>query len=122
MTVTLPITKIQDIIYQCKRTLREKCITIREFAQIIGKLVATEPGVQYAPLFYKPLEIQKDLELKINRGNFDKTMLLTAESKECLLWWINNVKEAFRPILIPKPDRIIESDSSLLNFNRIWGC
>lgn len=41
-----------------------KTITIRKFAQLIGKLVASEPGVSYAPLYYKTLEIEKDKALK----------------------------------------------------------
>lgn len=41
---------------------------------------------------------------------------LTTESKECLFWWINNFKKAYRPILTPKPDCIIESDSSMTGY------
>lgn len=43
-------------------------ISIRDFAQVIGKMIAAETGVLYAPLFYKSLEIEKDLRLKENVG------------------------------------------------------
>jgi hypothetical protein len=33
---------------------------IRKLAQLIGKLVGSELGVNYAPLYYKVLEIEKD--------------------------------------------------------------
>ena len=62
MTVRLTSRKAKDIVSQCSIILKKRNITIREFAQIIGKLVATEAGVLYAPLYYKPLEIQKDVE------------------------------------------------------------
>lgn len=39
-------------------------ITIRKFAQLIGKCVASEPGVQFAPLYYKSLETERDVALK----------------------------------------------------------
>lgn len=112
MTVRLPTRKANDIIQQCKTFLSKDEITIREFAQLIGKLVASEPAVLYAPLYYKSLEIQKDTELKKSRGNFDHYMTLSELSIQCLQWWISNVATASKPIIWGKPNRIIESDSS----------
>ena len=116
MTVRLTWKKAENIVQQCKAILGKNIISIREFAQLIGKFVAAEPGVHYAPLFYKPLEIQRDHELKINKGNFDSSMALSFESIDCIQWWIDNLHKAFKPILISKPDRIIESDSSLTGY------
>lgn len=45
---------------KCQEVLNLHKIAIRQFAQLIGKLVSSEPGVRYAPLFYKSLEIEKD--------------------------------------------------------------
>ena len=56
MTVVLTERKTQDIIKQCSFILQTYSVTIREFAKLIGKLVSCEPGVQYAPLYYKSLE------------------------------------------------------------------
>ena len=44
-------------------------ITIRGFSRLIGKLVATEPGVDYAQLKYKPLERIKEKHLKLKMAN-----------------------------------------------------
>ena len=68
MTIRLTDEKALNIVQECKNILSKKSITIREFAQIIGKLVATEPGVQYAPLYYKRLELHKDKQLQLSRG------------------------------------------------------
>ena len=116
MTVRLPPRKIKNIIKHCKDILKKDILTIRDFAQIIGKLVASEPGVQYAALYYKPLEIQRDLELKLDKGDFDSHIILSQKSKDCLHWWIDNLTTAFRPLERPQPSRVIESDSSLTGY------
>ena len=53
---------------------KRRCF-IRHLAKMIGKMVASEPGVDYAALFYKPLEKVKEQQLRINKGNFDCYML-----------------------------------------------
>ena len=55
MTIRLTDRKMTDIVQQGKSILSKGCITIRDFAQLIGKLVASEPGVAYAPLYYAGL-------------------------------------------------------------------
>ena len=118
MTVKLPPEKCQGLIELCKEILGAKTITIRKFAQLIGKCVAAEPGVQYAVLYYKTMEIERDHALKVNRGNFDAKMCISLASRECIQWWIDNVVSSFRPICLPQPHRRIESDSSGMG----WGC
>ncbi|CAC5380647.1 PSMD10 [Mytilus coruscus] len=96
--------------------LNKEFITVREFAKLIGKLIASEHGVLYAPLFYKTLEIQKDFELKINKGNFDRKMKLSKESIDCVNGWILNLPYSFKPIVFKSLDRKIESDSSMIGY------
>ena len=67
-------------------------------------------------MYYKPLEIQRDLELKLNKGDFDSHIILSQKSKDCLHWWIDNLTTAFRPLERPQPSRVIESDSSLTGY------
>ncbi|CAC5385879.1 unnamed protein product [Mytilus coruscus] len=119
MVVKLAPKKVANIVELC-RTLLMKCfVTIREFAQLIGKLVASEHGVLYAPVFYKTLEIQKDVELKLNKGNFDARIILSNESKQCINWWIENIHDSYKPIVFKLPDRKIESDSSMLGYGAL---
>lgn len=98
------------------KILRDKSVSIRDFAKLIGKMVAAEPGVQYAALHYKTLEIDKDKALKLNRGNFDNHMYISKESKKGIVWWINNIETAHRPITYGSMTRRIETDSSLLGY------
>ena len=65
--------------------LKNREITIREFAQIVGKLVAAEPGVEYAPIYIKSLEIEKDRKLKESNWNFESKMIISNESVKHLV-------------------------------------
>ena len=118
MTVRLPPEKCLNMMELCKEILAARRITIRKFAQLIGTCVSVEPGVQYAALYYKSMEIERDKALKLHKGNFDAVICISDESRQCIQWWINNVQTSFRPICLPKPNRCIESDSSGLG----WGC
>ena len=118
MTVKIPPEKCANMIHLFEEILAAKKITIRKFAQLIGTCVSVEPGVRYAALYYKLMEIERDEALKINRGNFDATICLSEESRLCIQWWIDNIDTSFRPICLSKPQRRIESDSSGFG----WGC
>ena len=56
MTVGVPLEKIASILKLCLSINKRSHITIREFSRLIGKLVTSGPGVEYAQLRYKPLE------------------------------------------------------------------
>ena len=51
MMVRLTPEKVNDIIAYCVEVIKCKSITIRNLAKLIGKLVASEPTVQYTPLY-----------------------------------------------------------------------
>ena len=51
MTVRLTPKRCLEIIELCTELSKSKCVTLRTFAKVIGKLVATEPGVDYAVLY-----------------------------------------------------------------------
>ena len=103
MTVRLSPEKCTGPIELCKEILAAKKITIRKFAQLIGKCVSVEAGVCYATLYYKSMEIERDRTLKMHRGNVDAVICIPNESKLCIQWWINNTETSFRPICSPKP-------------------
>lgn len=116
MIVRLPQRKATDIKNQCNLILNQKQVKIRDFAQLIGKLVAAEPGVMYAALNYKTLEVDRDLALKRHKGDFEKMMTLSEVSCECLHWWIVNIETAYMPISHGPPHRRIETDSSMTGY------
>lgn len=117
MTVRLPPEKKLSIKQLCQEIITSKFITIRIFAKLIGSLVASEPGVQYAPLFYKPLEHIKDRNLNFKRGNYESYMKVTDDLKDHIKWWIDHIDTAYKPVTSSNPDLIISTDSSLTG----WG-
>ena len=74
--------------------------------------------MNYAPLYYKVLEIEKDDALKPNNGNFEAKLKLSDEGRSCIQWWIDNVASSFKLIEIQEPVLILKSDSSMY----AWGC
>ena len=67
MTVCLTPEKANNLILCCKELLRLDSFSFRELARVIGKMVASQPGVFHAPLFYKNPEIEKNQQLKVNK-------------------------------------------------------
>ena len=111
MTVRLPLER-KSISKLCLSINKRSHITIREFSRLIGKLVATEPGVEYAQLRYKPLERIKEKQLKLNNGNFDSTMFISRSCKSHIQWWIDNLEVSFKLISHGKSNRESYTDSS----------
>ena len=107
MTVRLPLEKKESFLKLCLSSL----ITISEFSKLIGKLVATEPGVEYSQLRYKPLERINEKHLKLNNGNFDSTMIISRSCKSHVQLWIDNLEVCFKLIYHGKPHSEIYTDS-----------
>ena len=69
MTVTPTPEKIQKVIDMCEQLLNKKKVMILELAEVVGTLIALEPGMELAPVFYRRLDIFKADALKLKRGN-----------------------------------------------------
>lgn len=80
-------------------------------------MVAAAPGVEYAPLFYKPLEKVKEQNLKTLKGDFDKYMAIPQNIKPCLSWWIEKLPSSFKLVSHGQPKIVLFSDSS----KKGWG-
>ncbi|KAJ8021950.1 hypothetical protein HOLleu_39297 [Holothuria leucospilota] len=109
--------KIQNLVQVIEKLESKSSITIRELAQIIGLLVSMFPAVQHGPLFYRSLECDKIRALKANAGNYDSKVLLSYEALEELDWWKQNLSQAQKPILVPDPELVLQTDASLQG----WG-
>ena len=118
MKVTLSAERAHSIKCACQKLVSEQNHTIREVAQVIGKIVASFAAVKYGPLHYRQLEKDKKLALKRTRGDFDELMQLSEGSIEELKWWIVNVIDAENDICGSEPDLTISTDASTTG----WGC
>ena len=71
MTIRLTTEKANTLRFMCIKLLNCVNFTIRDFAALIGKMVASEPGVEFARIYYRGLEKTKTKQLSFNAGNFD---------------------------------------------------
>ena len=117
MTVTLPTNKIEIISTLLTETLQSSCMSIRNFATLVGKLTATLSANRYGQVFLKNLEVAKTQALCRNQFNFDRVMEITPTVKQELGWWLDNIDSSYRPILIPNPHLVLFTDASFQG----WG-
>jgi hypothetical protein len=61
------------------------------------------------------------LALRDNKGNFDSPMTLSHQSNLLLMWWVNNIDSAFKPILQRTPAVILTTDASTLGWSAVLG-
>ena len=64
MKVFLTAEKKRENNFGMPTTSGENCISIRKVAHVIGLLVSSLPAVQYGPLHYRSLEIDKNTALQ----------------------------------------------------------
>ena len=117
MTVRLPLDRRQEIIKLCSNILLRHRITIRNFSKLIGKLVATQRGVEFAPLFYKLLEKIKEYELRKHHGKYNSFMTVPKYIEPTIEWLKLNVDSSYKLISHGKPKLVIYSDAS----KKGWG-
>ena len=79
MTVSLTHTEKEAIKEMCSLALSMNLITIRFVSKILGKLSSSFIAVPLGKLHYRTLERLKSKALKMNRGNYDKKVVLTAD-------------------------------------------
>ncbi|VDI36333.1 Hypothetical predicted protein [Mytilus galloprovincialis] len=111
MTIKLTTEKAQAIKLTCCKYVKNRQMSIRQFAQIIGKLIAAEPGVEHALIYIKSLEIEKDKFLKQNNGDFDTKIIISNESVDVLNWWISHVESSFKPLVRKDPEIILKTET-----------
>ena len=117
MTITLTSEKALKVSMACKKLLAKSECSIVEVSQVIGLLVASLPAVQYGQLHYRHLEIDKNIALKIAKGNYQDIMCLSPAAKADLGWWVDNVFQSNNPISHGKIDIEITCDAS----KKGWG-
>ena len=98
--VFLTAEKREKIILVCQQ---KSVISIREVVHVIGLLVSSLPAVQHGPLFYRSLEIVKNVALQENNGNYDASMTLSSESVSDLNWWMTSLPSACKNITMGNP-------------------
>ena len=121
MTVRLTEEKALTLKRLCIELLSYKKPKIRTVARVLGKMVASFPGVTYGPLYYRRFDNQKTQALKENMGNYEKPMKLSPQSREDIAWWIGNITSAFKLINPGQPQHVVFSDASRSGWGEVYG-
>ena len=98
MTVSLSEVKVNKVKGACVHILESPDITIQTLAEVIGQLVATQPAIWIAPLFYKRLETLKNESLRLCKGNYSAHILFNEEARADLKWWLDNLDGFVTPV------------------------
>ena len=121
MRISLTAGKADSLKAAAQALLLRKSPTIREVAEVIGKMVASFLGVQLGPLYYRQLENDKIKALRENYGNFDRPMVISGTARADLKWWINNIQTSYKPIRVAPPVMELKSDASHLGWGAVHG-
>ena len=78
------------------KVLKATRMSIRDFAVLIGKMVASAPGVEFAPMYCRGLEKEKTRQLRLNKGDFDASLILTDDNKSDIQWWLDNLETSYK--------------------------
>ena len=112
MTVTLTDEKKSKLLKLIDEVLAKNLVKIRTVASLVGNMVSSFPASLYGPLYYRTIECDKNLALKQNKGNFEKMMELSLQSRDEILWWRHNVPNMNAPIQWPPISKELSTDAS----------
>eukprot|EP00794_Sanderia_malayensis_P001725 gene1725-1923_t len=118
MTVYLTQDRAHSIKRVCDTVLSSTCLTIRQVAQLLGKITSSFPGAMFGPLYYRNLDMNKTKALKEAKGNFDQVIKLSQDAIAEIQWWGTHVPHLFNKIDHGNPQIILYSDASKIG----WGC
>ena len=93
---------------------------IQQLAEFIGNVVAAEPGVDYAVLYFKGLEIERNKALRQSRGHYETMITLSDESRDDIQWWLDNLPNAVKIIQNSLPDFVTVSDASMVGWGAVF--
>lgn len=111
LTMCLPTDKREKIAMLVKKFIKLPTCTIREFAQLIGVLVAACPAAKYGWTYTKILERQKYLAL-LKTCDYETKFTLPKITLKDLNWWSANIDTTFNFIRHGKFEIEIYSDAS----------
>lgn len=121
LSISLPTDKRNSIANAIQKFSRLPRCTIREFAQLIGILIAACPAARYGFLYTKILERQKFLALQQNSNNYEAKINLPASILEDLNWWRDNILLTYCPMRTLCYKKEIFTDASRTGWGAVCG-
>lgn len=112
MTIELPVLKRHEIIRVLKILRSRKVCSIKEFASLVGRIVAACPAIQYGWSYTKSLERVKYLNLLKNGQDYSAKMIIPQSLSADLDWWEKSIMISNNKIRSHKFRLEIFSDAS----------
>ena len=112
MSVSITDRNFGKLLDSAHKILQSTFVPVRLVARLVGIMVSFFPGVEYARLFYRQLEIEKSTALKNSGWNFESNMMLSETAKIDIVWWMNHAKTCKRKISHGKVTRELKTDAS----------
>ena len=94
MSVSLTQDKKEKFRRAAKGVLTQETLKVREVAGLVGLMTAYSPAVEYGGAHIKNLEKDKNVGLRVNKGNFEGFMRVSKGAKNDIRWWVNQLEEA----------------------------
>ena len=104
LVLSLNKTKIQKVVSECQKLLKNPQTSILELTRLIGLLTSTIPAVLPARLNCRFLQIQQISSLSENLSYLDK--IVNENSKIELKWWVQSLELCNGQILIQPPAEV----------------
>ena len=79
--------KIRNIRRETRKILSHPSPSARSLSQLVGKLNATTPALQMAPLFCRSLQTYLKQALEAHSQNYQSPVQLSTQAVEDLQWW-----------------------------------
>lgn len=122
LSISLPLDKRSKIAQLVIKYSKLPSCSIREFAQLIGVLVAACPAVKYGWMYTKVLERQKYLAL-LKTDNYETKICLPEIILDDLNWWSLNIETTCNFMRQPNFELEIYTDASLSGWGAVSdGC
>ena len=112
MQVSVGDNKASEVTNKIRQFLDKDEVSIRDLASIVGTLVALNSGVWIGPVFWRRLEIEKALWLKMYKGDFEQLIFISETVKEDLCWWISNIQAFPTKVVASVPSVTLTTDAS----------
>ena len=117
MIVTLTEGKKIDLKEKLENLSERETLTIRGVASVVSHVISSFSASVFGPLYYRNIERDKIIALKIANGDFDQHMWLSEQEKSDINWWLENIDTMFAPIHFPPIAYRIYTDTSDIG----WG-
>ncbi len=120
LSFALPQEKMDQVLKLCKKALGSKDIALRDISKILGNFAWAIHSIPFAQMHYRQIQDFHIKQLHKWDRDLSKRIILPAEARSNLDWWINNLQIVNgKPFFPRSPHLEIYSDASLSGWGAI---